>query len=109
MTVMVGTGRGARAGVLVRNAEALETMEKVDTLVLDKTGTLTEGKPQVVQITTANGISETDLLQLVASMEQSSEHPLAAAVVRAATERGLQMQSVSVSLGQRSYGSGRRP
>ncbi|HEY7403910.1 MAG TPA: heavy metal translocating P-type ATPase [Candidatus Angelobacter sp.] len=95
MTVMVGTGRGARAGVLVRNAEALETMEKVDTLVLDKTGTLTEGKPQVVQITTANGISETDLLQLVASMEQSSEHPLAAAVVRAATERGLQMQNVS--------------
>ncbi len=95
MTVMVGTGRGARAGVLVRNAEALETMEKVDTLVLDKTGTLTEGKPQVTQVVAVGDISEAELLRLAASMEQSSEHPLAAAIVRAATERGLQMQSVS--------------
>ncbi len=95
MTVMVGTGRGARAGVLVRNAEALETMEKVDTLVLDKTGTLTEGKPQISEIVVVDGISETDLLRLAASMEQSSEHPLAAAVVRAATEHGLQMQNIS--------------
>jgi Cu+-exporting ATPase len=95
MTVMVGTGRGARAGVLVRNAEALETMEKVDTLVLDKTGTLTEGKPQVTHVAVAEGISEAELLRLAASMEQSSEHPLASAIVRAAMERGLQMQNVS--------------
>lgn len=95
MTVMVGTGRGARAGVLVRNAEALETMEKVDTLVLDKTGTLTEGKPQVAQVVVADGVSESDLLRLAASMEQSSEHPLAAAIVGAAVARGLQMEKVS--------------
>jgi Cu+-exporting ATPase len=95
MTVMVGTGRGARAGVLVRNAEALETMEKVDTLVLDKTGTLTEGKPQVTQVAVVGDISEADLLRLAASMEQSSEHPLAAAIVRAAADRGLKMESVA--------------
>jgi P-type Cu+ transporter len=95
MTVMVGTGRGARAGVLLRNAEALETMEKVDTLVLDKTGTLTEGKPQVIQVFVVGDISEAELLRLAASMERSSEHPLAAAIVRAATARGLQMENVS--------------
>ncbi len=95
MTVMVGTGRGARAGVLVRNAEALETMEKVDTLVLDKTGTLTEGKPKVTQVAVVGDISEADLLRQAASMEQSSEHPLAAAIVRAAADRGLKMESVS--------------
>ncbi|HKD80916.1 MAG TPA: heavy metal translocating P-type ATPase [Candidatus Angelobacter sp.] len=95
MTVMVGTGRGARAGVLVRNAEALETMEKVDTLVLDKTGTLTEGKPQVTEVIAAGDTSDTELLRLAASMERSSEHPLAAAIVRAATERGLKMESSS--------------
>jgi len=95
MTVMVGTGRGARAGVLVRNAEALETMENVDTLVLDKTGTLTEGKPQVTEVIAAGDTSDTELLRLAASMERSSEHPLAAAIVRAATERGLKMESSS--------------
>jgi Cu+-exporting ATPase len=95
MTVMVGTGRGARAGVLVRNAEALETMEKVDTLVLDKTGTLTEGKPQVTQVAVVGDIAEAELLRLAASMEQSSEHPLAAAIVRAAADRSLKMESVS--------------
>jgi Cu+-exporting ATPase len=89
MAVMVGTGRGARAGVLVRNAEALETMEKVDTLVLDKTGTLTEGKPRVTQVTAIGETTENDLLRLVASLERSSEHPLAAAIVKAAEERGL--------------------
>jgi Cu+-exporting ATPase len=81
--------------VLVRNAEALETMEKVDTLVLDKTGTLTEGKPQVTQVAVVGDISEADLLRLAASMEQSSEHPLAAAIVRAAADRGLKMESVA--------------
>lgn len=95
MTVMVGTGRGARAGVLIRNAEALETMEKVDTLVLDKTGTLTEGKPTVTQVVAGDGISESELLRVAASMEQSSEHPLAAAIVRSAMDRGLKMESVS--------------
>lgn len=95
MTVMVGTGRGAHAGVLLRNAEALETMEKVDTLVLDKTGTLTEGKPRVTQVISAGEVSEADLLRLAASMEQSSEHPLAAAIVRSATERGLKMEGIS--------------
>jgi P-type Cu+ transporter len=95
MAVMVGTGRGARAGVLVKNASALETMEKVDTLVLDKTGTLTEGRPQVTQVITLGGISENDLLRLAASLERASEHPLAAAIVKAATLRGLKMENVS--------------
>jgi Cu+-exporting ATPase len=95
MAVMVGVGRGARAGVLVKNAEALETMEKVDTLVLDKTGTLTEGKPQVTQVTVLNGAVETDVLRLSASLERASEHPLAAAIVDAATERGLKLAPVS--------------
>jgi P-type Cu+ transporter len=95
MAVMVGTGRGAHAGVLVKNAEALELMEKVDTLVLDKTGTLTEGKPRVTQLITMDSVPENDLLQLVGSLERSSEHPLAAAIVRATEERGVGLSSVS--------------
>jgi Cu+-exporting ATPase len=95
MAVMVGTGRGAHAGVLVRNAEALETMEKVDTLVLDKTGTLTEGKPRVTQVTAMGDATESELLRLVASLERSSEHPLAAAIVKAAEERGLKLSAAA--------------
>lgn len=90
MSIMVGVGRGAQAGVLIKNAEALERMEKIDTLVVDKTGTLTEGKPAVVAIRVVeNGLSETDLLRLAASLERASEHPLAAAVVAAAQAKGL--------------------
>jgi P-type Cu+ transporter len=89
MSITVGTGRGARGGVLVRNAEALEAMEKVDTLVVDKTGTLTEGKPRLVGITPVGGHDENELLRLVASLERASEHPLAAAIVEGAEERGL--------------------
>ena len=88
MSIMVGVGRGAQAGVLIKNAEALERMEKIDTLVVDKTGTLTEGKPKVTKIV-AVGISDDDLLSYAASLEQSSEHPLAHAVVVAAKEKGL--------------------
>jgi Cu+-exporting ATPase len=89
MSIMVGVGRGAQAGVLVKNAEALERLETVDTLVVDKTGTLTEGKPRVTSVQTAAGLAEEELLRLAASVERASEHPLAAAVVRAAEERGL--------------------
>ena len=95
MAIMVGTGRGAHAGVLIKNAEALETMEKVDTLVVDKTGTLTEGKPRVTEVIATAGFSESELLRLVATLEQSSEHPLAAAVVRAAAERKLALGRVA--------------
>jgi Cu+-exporting ATPase len=95
MAVMVGTGRGAHAGVLVRNAEALEVMEKVDTLVLDKTGTLTEGKPRLRQVISIGGIQEDELLRLVASLERSSEHPLASAIVKAAEERGLKLSAAA--------------
>ncbi len=91
MSIMVGVGRGAQSGVLIKNAEALERMEKIDTLVVDKTGTLTEGKPSVVAIRTAPGIDESELLRLTASLERSSEHPLAAAIVRSANERGLSL------------------
>ena len=77
MSIMVGVGRGAQSGVLIKDAEALERMEKVDTLVVDKTGTLTEGKPKVVAIRVADGISENELLRLAASLERASEHPLA--------------------------------
>ncbi len=91
MSIMVGVGRGARAGVLIRSAEALERLEKVDTLVVDKTGTLTAGKPQLVQIIAAPGFAEDDLLRLAASVEQSSEHPLARAIVQAAEKRGLKL------------------
>jgi P-type Cu+ transporter len=89
MSIMVGTGRGARAGVLVKNAEALEVMEKVDTLVVDKTGTLTEGKPRLVGAASIGGIAEGELLRLAASLERGSEHPLAAAIVQGAEARGL--------------------
>jgi Cu+-exporting ATPase len=89
MAIMVGTGRGARAGVLIKNAEALELMEKVNTLVIDKTGTLTEGKPKVTSIVAASGSSDADVLRLAASLERSSEHPLAAAIVAGAQERGV--------------------
>jgi Cu+-exporting ATPase len=91
MSIMVGVGRGAQSGVLIKNAEALERMEKVDTLVVDKTGTLTEGKPSVAAIHPAPGVTEADLLSLTASLERASEHPLAAAIVRAATEKGLSL------------------
>ncbi|MCU1254928.1 MAG: copper-transporting ATPase, partial [Candidatus Angelobacter sp.] len=91
MAVMVGTGRGAHAGVLVRNAEALELMEKVDTLVLDKTGTLTEGKPRMTSILATGGFSQLNLLLLVAAVEKLSEHPVAAAIVKEAEQRGLQI------------------
>jgi Cu+-exporting ATPase len=94
MSIMVGVGRGAQSGVLIKNAEALERMEKVDTLVIDKTGTLTEGKPSVVGIRTAGTIDETELLRLTASLERSSEHPLAEAIVRSAQERGLTLAPV---------------
>ena len=89
MSIMVGVGRGAQVGILVKNAEALERMEKVDTLVVDKTGTLTEGKPKVVAIVPAKGGSEAEVLRLAASVERASEHPLATAIVAAAAERGI--------------------
>ena len=95
MSIMVGTGRGAGAGVLVRNAEALEILEKVDTLVLDKTGTLTEGKPRLVTIEAMGGFAEDELLRLAAGLERASEHPLAAAIVQAASERGLTIPTAS--------------
>ncbi|HSF07007.1 MAG TPA: copper-translocating P-type ATPase [Methylomirabilota bacterium] len=89
MSIMVGTGRGAQAGVLIKNAEALETMEKVDTVVVDKTGTLTEGKPRLVTVAAARGFAEAEVLGLAAGLEQGSEHPLAAAVLAGAAERGV--------------------
>lgn len=95
MSIMVGTGRGAQAGVLIRNAEALEALEKVDTVVVDKTGTLTAGKPRVETIKSARDVSETEILRLAASVERSSEHPLAGAIVAAAEERGLRLDAVT--------------
>ena len=89
MSIMVGVGRGAQAGVLIKNAEALERFEKIDTLVIDKTGTLTEGRPAVTAITPATGFDETELLRLAASLERASEHPLADAILRAAKDRNL--------------------
>jgi P-type Cu+ transporter len=94
MSIMVGVGRGAQAGVLIKNADALERLEKVDTLVLDKTGTLTEGKPKVVALKPAPGVDEEALLRLAASLERDSEHPLAAAIVRAAADRDLALGQV---------------
>ncbi len=94
MAIMVGTGRGARAGVLIKNAEALETLEKVDTIVFDKTGTLTEGKPKVVSISPQGNppdILRDELLRLAASLERASEHPLAAAIVLKANEEKLSL------------------
>jgi heavy metal translocating P-type ATPase len=95
MSIMVGVGRGAQAGVLIKNAEALERMERVDTLVIDKTGTLTEGKPKVVAIVPAAGFAEADVLRLAASAEKASEHPLALAIVAAAAERKLALSDVA--------------
>ena len=94
MSIMVGVGRGAQAGVLIKNAEALERLEKVDTVVVDKTGTLTVGKPTVVALKPAPGVSEETLLKFAASLERESEHPLASAIVRAAADRGLALAKV---------------
>jgi Cu+-exporting ATPase len=94
LSIMVGVGRGAQAGVLIKNAEALERMEKVDTLLVDKTGTLTEGKPKVVQVVAAEGFSETEILRFAASVERASEHPLAHAIVQAATAQKLALSQV---------------
>jgi Cu+-exporting ATPase len=94
MSIMVGVGRGAQAGVLIRDAQALERMEKVDTLVVDKTGTLTQGKPAVVAIVPAHGHVENEILRYAASVEQSSEHPLGAAIVAAARERNISLVRV---------------
>ena len=91
MSIMVGTGRGASAGVLVKNAEALELMEKIDTLVIDKTGTLTLGKPRLVAVEPMGGFQETDVLRLAAALERGSEHPLAAAIVDGATDRTIEL------------------
>jgi Cu+-exporting ATPase len=91
MSIMVGTGKGASLGVLIKNAEALEIMEKVDTIVVDKTGTLTEGKPSLAVVRAVNEISENDVLRLAASLERASEHPLAEAIVRGAQERGMHL------------------
>ena len=91
MSIMVGVGKGAGAGVLIKSAEALERLERVDTLVVDKTGTLTEGKPKLVALVPADGFSEAELLPLAASLERSSEHPLAAAIVTVARDRGVDL------------------
>jgi Cu+-exporting ATPase len=95
MSVMVGIGRGAQAGVLIRNAEAIEILEKVTTIVVDKTGTLTEGKPRLTQIIPVNGVPEDELLLTAASVEQNSEHPLATAIVHGAKERDVKLQPVT--------------
>ena len=94
MSIIAGTGRGAMAGVLIKNAEALEIMEKVDTLIIDKTGTLTEGKPKLMEVVVASGFEQNEALRLVASLEQSSEHPLASAIVKGAQERGVTLSTV---------------
>ena len=120
MSIMVGTGKGATQGVLVKNAEALELMEKIDTLVVDKTGTLTIGKPRLVKVATANDFEENDVLGLAASLEKGSEHPLAAAIVEGAEERGLNAEQaadfesftgkgVSGRVGGRFVGLGNKP
>jgi P-type Cu+ transporter len=95
MAIMVGTGRGALAGVLVKNAEALETLEKVDTLVVDKTGTLTEGRPSVTSVWLADGSGEADVLRVAGSLERPSEHPLASAILRAAEQQQIAFQDVA--------------
>jgi Cu+-exporting ATPase len=94
MSIMVGVGRGAQSGVLIRNAEALERLEKFDTLVVDKTGTLTEGKPSVTAIVPVAGLPENEILQLAASVERASEHPLATAIIQAAKQRGVELLGV---------------
>lgn len=95
MSIMVGVGRGAHAGILVRDAQALERLESIDTIVIDKTGTLTEGKPKLVSITPAEGFNESDILQLAASIERSSEHPLAQAIVNEAKQRNVMLSDTS--------------
>jgi heavy metal translocating P-type ATPase len=95
MSIMVGVGRGAKLGVLIKNAEALERFEKIDTLVVDKTGTLTEGRPKVTALKTVDGLDETELLRLAATLERASEHPLAAAIVEAAGERRIPLGEAS--------------
>jgi P-type Cu+ transporter len=95
MAIMVGTGRGAAEGILIRNAEALETFEKVNTLVIDKTGTLTEGKPRLTAVVPAEGFDELQLLQSVASLEKASEHPLAGAIIAGAKEKGIELVAVA--------------
>ena len=94
MSIMVGVGRGAQEGVLVKNAEALERLEKVTTLVVDKTGTLTEGKPKLIDVLPSGGFDAKEFLRLAASLEQNSEHPLAAAIVRGAKEQGIVFEDV---------------
>jgi Cu+-exporting ATPase len=95
MSIMVGVGKGATAGVLIKNAEALERLEKIDTLVVDKTGTLTEGKPRVVAVIPTGNFDEGTVLSLGASLERSSEHPLAAAIVASAKERRIELKDVT--------------
>ena len=95
MSIMVGVGKGAGAGILIKNAEALERFEKVDTLVVDKTGTLTEGKPRLLAVVAADGFDESDVLSLAASLERASEHPLAAAILAGAKERGLTLKDAT--------------
>jgi Cu+-exporting ATPase len=95
MSIMVGVGRGARAGILIRDAEALEAFERIDTIVIDKTGTLTEGKPKVASVVTAPDVDENMLLRLAAGVEQASEHPLARAIIEAAKARALPLDQVS--------------
>ena len=95
MSIMTGTGKGAQHGILIRNAEALETLEKIDTLVVDKTGTLTMGKPDLVAVTPRDGLDETDFLSAVAAVEAGSEHPLAHAIVEGAKARGVTFQAAS--------------
>ena len=95
MSIMVGTGRGAQVGVLVKNAEALELMEKIDTLVIDKTGTLTLGKPRLIEVKPVSGFDEAEVLRLSAALEKGSEHPLAAAIVGGAEERGVDLPATS--------------
>lgn len=94
MSIIAGTGRGAHAGVLIKNAEALEIMEKVDTLIIDKTGTLTEGKPKLMEVVTVSGFNQNETLRLVASLERGSEHPLASAIVKGAEDRGIVLAAV---------------
>jgi len=94
IAIMVGTGRGAREGVLISNAEALEIMEKVDTLIVDKTGTLTEGKPKLTELIAVEGVNDTGLLQAAASLEKASEHPLAAAILAAAKEKNIELVAI---------------
>ncbi len=94
MSIIAGTGRGAQAGVLIKNAEALEILEKVDTLIVDKTGTLTEGKPKLMEVVTVSGFDTNEVLWLIGSLERSSEHPLASAIVKGAEERGITLGSI---------------